>query len=159
MVVIGPTGKTCDEITGNKTRQVRTHTWAPDTSPKLKYLQDLIIRINSEVTKEVAHHAGMWVNGGLHLHLHVCKIIHPSLESFDPFHHALSLVNPMVSCGDGTKDEDRSESCDPLSPKREPEPRLDRQTRVLASLHSTTSSPCTTLATTTHNNKYLAPLV
>jgi hypothetical protein len=31
------------------------------------------------------------------------------------------------------------------------------QTRVLASLHSTTPSSCTTLATTTHNKKYLAP--
>jgi hypothetical protein len=31
------------------------------------------------------------------------------------------------------------------------------QTRALASLHSTTSSSCTTLATTTHNKKYLAP--
>jgi hypothetical protein len=33
------------------------------------------------------------------------------------------------------------------------------QMRVLASLHSTTSSSCTTLATTTHNKKYLAPQV
>jgi hypothetical protein len=32
----------------------------------------------------------------------------------------------MVPCGDGTKDEDRGESCDPLSLEREPEPRLDR---------------------------------
>jgi hypothetical protein len=31
----------------------------------------------------------------------------------------------MVLCGDGTKDEDYSESCDPLSLKRELEPRLD----------------------------------
>jgi hypothetical protein len=30
--------------------------------------------------------------------------------------------------------------------------------RALASLHSITSSSCTTLATTTHNKKYLAPL-
>jgi hypothetical protein len=33
------------------------------------------------------------------------------------------------------------------------------QMRVLASLHSTTSSSCTTLATTTHNKKYLPPKV
>jgi hypothetical protein len=33
------------------------------------------------------------------------------------------------------------------------------QTRVLASLHSATSSSCTTLATTTHKKKYLAPYV
>jgi hypothetical protein len=32
---------------------------------------------------------------------------------------------PPVSCGEGTKDEDRAESCDP-SPEHEPEPRLDR---------------------------------
>jgi hypothetical protein len=31
---------------------------------------------------------------------------------------------PPVSCGEGTKDEDRAESCDP-SPEREQEPRLD----------------------------------
>jgi hypothetical protein len=28
--------------------------------------------------------------------LHVCKVIHPSLESFDPFHRALSLVSPIT---------------------------------------------------------------
>jgi hypothetical protein len=32
--------------------------------------------------------------------------------------------HPPVSCGEGTKDEDRAESCDP-SPEHEPEPRLD----------------------------------
>jgi hypothetical protein len=61
-VVIRPTGKTRDEITGktgNKTRQVRTHTWLPDTSPKLKCLQDLSIRLNPEVIEEVAHHASL----------------------------------------------------------------------------------------------------
>jgi hypothetical protein len=31
----------------------------------------------------------------------------------------------MVPCGDGTKDEDRGESDDPLSLEHEPEPRLD----------------------------------
>jgi hypothetical protein len=31
---------------------------------------------------------------------------------------------PPVSCGEGTKDEDRAESCDP-SPKHEPKPQLD----------------------------------
>jgi hypothetical protein len=40
-------------------RQVRTHFWAPGTSPKLKSLQDLSIRVNPEVTKEVMHHAGL----------------------------------------------------------------------------------------------------
>jgi hypothetical protein len=54
--------KTCDKIngkTGNEMRQARTHTWALDTSPKLKSLQDLSIRVNPEVTKEVVHHAGL----------------------------------------------------------------------------------------------------
>jgi hypothetical protein len=32
----------------------------------------------------------------LHLHLHMYKVIHPSFESSDPFHHALSLVNPIT---------------------------------------------------------------
>jgi hypothetical protein len=55
-------GKTSDEITGkarNETRQAWTHTWAPGTSPKLKYLQDLSIRVNPEVTEEVVHHTGL----------------------------------------------------------------------------------------------------
>jgi hypothetical protein len=40
-------------------RQVRTHNWAPDTFPKLKSLQDLSIRVNPEVTKEVMHHVDL----------------------------------------------------------------------------------------------------
>jgi hypothetical protein len=32
---------------------------------------------------------------------------------------------PRSRGGDGTKDEDRGESCDPLSPEHEPEPWLD----------------------------------
>jgi hypothetical protein len=31
----------------------------------------------------------------------------------------------MVPCSDGMKDKDRGESCDPLSPEREPEPWMD----------------------------------
>jgi hypothetical protein len=77
-------------------RQVWTHTWAPGTSPKLKSLQDLSIRVNPEVTEEVVHHAGLRVDKGLHLCLHVCKVIHPLLESSDPFHRVLSLVNPTT---------------------------------------------------------------
>jgi hypothetical protein len=55
-------GKTSDEITGkagNETRQVRTHTWAPSTSPKLKFLQDLSIMVNPKVTEDDVHHAGL----------------------------------------------------------------------------------------------------
>jgi hypothetical protein len=40
-------------------RQVRTHTWAPSTSLKLKSLQDLSIRVNPKVTEEVVHQVGM----------------------------------------------------------------------------------------------------
>jgi hypothetical protein len=32
----------------------------------------------------------------LHLRLHMCKDINPSLESSDPFHRMLSLVNPIT---------------------------------------------------------------
>jgi hypothetical protein len=55
-------GKTSDKITrkaGNETIQVQTRTWAPDTSSKLKSLQDLSIRVNPEVTEEVVHHVGL----------------------------------------------------------------------------------------------------
>jgi hypothetical protein len=65
-------------------RQAMTHTWASGTSSKLKSLQDLNIRVNPKVTKEGMHHAGLGVDGCLHLRLHVCKVIHLSLESSDP---------------------------------------------------------------------------
>jgi hypothetical protein len=58
----GTTNETSDEITEktrNEMRQARTHTWAPDISPKLRSLQDLSIRVNPKVTEEVAHHAGL----------------------------------------------------------------------------------------------------
>jgi hypothetical protein len=35
-------------------------------------------------------------DGSLHLHLHVCKVIHLLLELSDPFHCTLSLVNPIT---------------------------------------------------------------
>jgi hypothetical protein len=82
--------------TRNKMRQARTHTWAPGTSPKVKSLQDLSIKVNPEVTEEVMHHASLGVDGGLHLCLCVCKVIHLMLKSFDPFHRALSLVNLII---------------------------------------------------------------
>jgi hypothetical protein len=92
----GTANKTSDKITGktgNETRQARTHTWAP---PKLKSLQHLNIMVKPEVTEEVMHHAGLRVDGSLHLHLHMCKVIYPSLESSDPLHRVLSLVNPIT---------------------------------------------------------------
>jgi hypothetical protein len=58
----GTTNETSDKITGktgNETRQARTHTWTPVTSPKIKSLQDLSIRVSPEVTEEVVHHAGL----------------------------------------------------------------------------------------------------
>jgi hypothetical protein len=45
--------------TGNIMRQAKTHIWAPGTSPKLKSLQDLSIRVNPNVTKEIVHYAGL----------------------------------------------------------------------------------------------------
>jgi hypothetical protein len=42
------------------------------------------------------HHVGLLVGGGLDLRLHMCKVIHLSLESSDPFHRALSLVNNIT---------------------------------------------------------------
>jgi hypothetical protein len=58
----GTANETSDKITEktrNEMRQLSTHTWAPGISPKLKSLQDLSIRVNSKVTKEVVHHAGL----------------------------------------------------------------------------------------------------
>jgi hypothetical protein len=95
----GTASETSDKITGktrNEMRQARTHTWAPDISPKLKSWQDLSIKVNPKVTEEVMHHAGLRVDRGLHLRLHVYKVIHSSLMSSNPFHHVLSLVNPIT---------------------------------------------------------------
>jgi hypothetical protein len=95
----GIANETSDKIIGktrNGMRQARTQTWEPDTSPKLKSLQDVSIRVNAEVTEEVMHHASLRVDGSLHLRLQVCKVIHPSLESSDPFYRSLSLVNPTT---------------------------------------------------------------
>jgi hypothetical protein len=53
---------TSDDITrkaGNEIRQVQTDTWAPGTSPKLKSLQDLSIRVSPEMTEEVMHNASL----------------------------------------------------------------------------------------------------
>jgi hypothetical protein len=58
----GTASETNDKTTGkteNEMRQAMTHTWALDTSPKLKSLQDLSIRVNPEVTEEVMHHASL----------------------------------------------------------------------------------------------------
>jgi hypothetical protein len=58
----GTASETSDKIigkTGNEMRQARTHTWAPDTSPKLKSLQDLSIRVDPEVTEDVKHLASL----------------------------------------------------------------------------------------------------
>jgi hypothetical protein len=58
----GTANETSNKITGttgNEMRQAMTHTWAPGTSPKLKSMQDLIIRVNTEVTEEVVHQAGL----------------------------------------------------------------------------------------------------
>jgi hypothetical protein len=55
------------------------------------------------------------------------------------------------------KDEDRGESCDLLSPEHEPEPRLDGPDESARFTTLNNLSSWTTLATTTHNKKYLAP--
>jgi hypothetical protein len=58
----GTANETSAKITvkiGNEMRQERSYTWAPDTSPKLKSLQDVSIRVNPEVTEEVVHHTGV----------------------------------------------------------------------------------------------------
>jgi hypothetical protein len=66
----GTANETSDRITGktgNEMRQERTHIWPSNTSPKHKSLQDLTIRVNPKVTEEVMHHAGLQVDGSLHL--------------------------------------------------------------------------------------------
>jgi hypothetical protein len=37
------------------------------------------------------------MHADIHLCLHVCKVIHLSLKSSDPFHRALCLVNPITN--------------------------------------------------------------
>jgi hypothetical protein len=59
----------------------------------------------------------------------------------------------MVSCGEGTKDEDHAEYCDP-SPEREPEPQLDG---IDENAHFTPPINFFILHSTCNNNEYLAP--
>jgi hypothetical protein len=97
MAMVQPTGKTSDEITGkarNGTRKARTHTSAPDISPKLKSLQDLCIRVNPKLSKEIVHHASLWVDRCLHFCLHGYKVIHPSPELSDPLHRVFPNHSP-----------------------------------------------------------------
>jgi hypothetical protein len=55
---------------------VRTHTCAPGTSPKLKSLQDLSIRVNPEVTKKVMQHAG----GSMDACISICTVTKSSIH-------------------------------------------------------------------------------
>jgi hypothetical protein len=61
-----------------------------------------------------------------------------------------------VSCGDGMKDEDRAESCDP-SLELDLESQLDGLDENACFTPPINSSSCIALATTTHKKKYLAP--
>jgi hypothetical protein len=58
----GMANETSDKITGkteNEMRQASTHNWVPGTSPNLKSLQDLSIKVNPKVTEEVMYHASL----------------------------------------------------------------------------------------------------
>jgi hypothetical protein len=69
--------------------------------------------------------------------------------------YARKRLDPAVPCGDVTKDKDCGESCDPLSSEREPEPQLDGPDE--SARFTPLNNFCTTVATTTHNMKFLAP--
>jgi hypothetical protein len=58
------------------------------SSPKLKSLQDLSIRIKSYATEESVDHVSLWVNGGT-------KFPHRVLESSNSLHHPLCLVSTI----------------------------------------------------------------
>jgi hypothetical protein len=58
----------------------------PGYTPKLKSLQDLGIRFESMVTKEVVDDAGLWVNGGTQHHLSASLSLHRVLDLLDPLH-------------------------------------------------------------------------
>jgi hypothetical protein len=58
----------------------------PGYSPKLKYLQDLSIRFEAMVTKEVVDDAGPWVDGGTQHHLSASLSLHHVLDPSDPLH-------------------------------------------------------------------------
>jgi hypothetical protein len=58
----------------------------PGYYPKLKSLQDLGIRFEAMVTKEVIDDAGMWVNGGMQHRLSASLSLHHVLNLSDPLH-------------------------------------------------------------------------
>jgi hypothetical protein len=62
----------------------------PDSTPKLKSLQDLSIRINVKVTEEIVDHIGLWINGGKHL-------LYRVLESSNLLHRPFCLVRLITN--------------------------------------------------------------
>jgi hypothetical protein len=86
-----------DEV-DNKARDEMTKKWGigqteqplkskhPGYSPKLKYLQDLNIRIEVMVTEEVVDDASLRVNGGMQHRLSASLSLHRVLDPLDPLH-------------------------------------------------------------------------
>jgi hypothetical protein len=58
----------------------------PDYSSKLKSFQELNIRFEAMVTKEVVDDVGLWVDGGTQHRLSVSLSLHRVLDPSDPLH-------------------------------------------------------------------------
>jgi hypothetical protein len=82
--------KTSDEMTRKKWGSWQTEQPLipehPGYSPNLKSLQDLSIRFEAVVTKEVVDDASLWVDGGTQHHLSAFLSLHCVLDPSDPLH-------------------------------------------------------------------------
>jgi hypothetical protein len=81
--------KKSDEMTrkmGNRTNRATTHTYAPRLHPKLKSLQDLSIKFEAMVTKEVVVDADLCDDGGAQHRLSASLSLHRLLDLLDPLH-------------------------------------------------------------------------
>jgi hypothetical protein len=66
------------------------------SSPKLKSLQDLSIRIDAKVVEETIDYVGMWVDGGLQLRILLQCVLDPS-DPLQKFHYKTVTLNPIAS--------------------------------------------------------------
>jgi hypothetical protein len=94
------------------------------SSPKLKSLHDLSVRIEGKVAEEAIDYVGLWVDGGAQLHVPLQCELDPSdpLQKFHPKTLLLLILWPLACAGlrldcaapccEGMKDDDRDKSSD-----------------------------------------------
>jgi hypothetical protein len=77
-------------------KRAPTDNCAPGSSPKLKSLQDLSVRIKTKVVDEAVDDVSLGVDGRAQHHLNSHVLLHHVLYPSNPFHYPLCLVCPIA---------------------------------------------------------------